>query len=416
MKESVNRPIAIDLFAGAGGFSLGAEQAGFDVVVAVEKDPVHALVHGFNFPQTRVFCADAGQLTGAQIWQAVREIKPETNAIDLVLGGPPCQGFSPMGKQDLKDDRNNLVLQFCRLVIELQPRYFVMENVPGLQLGKYKWLLRRLKQEFKHAGYRITEPVQLLNSLDFGVPQIRKRLFLLGRKHGEREFAYPVPLKNPPTVGDAIADLPNLDDFPQLFAIDELPLSPSQLAGLENRASDYAKRLRGLLEDRGDRAYPRGWEPQLLTGFRRTRHQETSIVRFQNTPPGQVEKVSRFKRLHWQEYCCTLRAGTNAERGAHTSARPIHPQYPRVISVREAARLHSFPDWFRLHATKWHGFRQVGNSVPPLLGRAVAGEAIAAMGLNPRKPEEIVSLGDPQWLHWTCQQALKYWQIFRGST
>jgi DNA (cytosine-5)-methyltransferase 1 len=412
MNENLPRPIAIDLFAGAGGFSLGAEQAGFDVAIAVEKDPVHALVHAFNFPHARVLCADVAELTGAQILQAAKEIKPEINAIDLVIGGPPCQGFSPMGKQDPKDDRNNLVLQFCRLVIELQPRYFVMENVPGLRLGKYKWLLRRVKQEFKQAGYRITEPVQMLNSLDFGVPQIRKRLFLLGRKQGEQNFPYPTPLTDPPTVRDAIADLPNLDRFPELFASDRLRLTPYRLKKLEKNASEYVRRLRGRGEDEADLAYPREWERRILTGFRRTRHQETSIARFQGTSPGQMEKISRFKRLHWEGYCCTLRAGTNAERGAHTSARPIHPQHPRVISVREAARLHSFPDWFHLHATKWHGFRQVGNSVPPLLARAVTREAIAAMELNPVKPQESLFLGDPQWLQWTCQKARQYLHVF----
>ncbi|NEO27528.1 MAG: DNA cytosine methyltransferase, partial [Kamptonema sp. SIO4C4] len=136
MRTPTSRPIAVDLFAGAGGFSLGIEQAGFDVVVAVEKDPVHGAVHQFNFPETLVLCADAAELTGAAIWQQIHRILPDATELDLVVGGPPCQGFSSMGKRQGDDARNGLVFEFSRLVRELQPRYFVMENVPGLKQGQ----------------------------------------------------------------------------------------------------------------------------------------------------------------------------------------------------------------------------------------------------------------------------------------
>jgi DNA (cytosine-5)-methyltransferase 1 len=113
--------------------------------------------------------------------------------------------------------------------------------------------------------------------------------------------------------------------------------------------------------------------------------------------------------------CNTLRAGTDSARGAFTSPRPIHPSLPRVITVREAARLHSYPDWFRFHATKWHGFRQIGNSVPPLLGRAVATQIAAALGVTPNKPTAELQLGDPQLLTFDMGGAARYFSVPRNT-
>jgi DNA (cytosine-5)-methyltransferase 1 len=125
-----------------------------------------------------------------------------------------------------------------------------------------------------------------------------------------------------------------------------------------------------------------------------TDHTALSRKRFKATPPNAVEPISRFKKLALDGVCNTLRAGTASDRGAFTSPRPIHPTEARVITVREAARLHSYPDWFRFHATKWHGFRQIGNSVPPLLARSVGSQIMKALRKNPEKPTEILALGD----------------------
>ncbi|MFM6055520.1 MAG: DNA cytosine methyltransferase, partial [Sphaerospermopsis kisseleviana] len=114
----------------------------------------------------------------------------------------------------------------------------------------------------------------------------------------------------------------------------------------------------------------------ILTSSLRTKHSPASEERFASTPHGKNEPISRFYKLDPDGLCNTLRAGTASNKGAFTSPRPIHPFTPRCITVREAARLHSFPDWFRFHPTKWHGFRQIGNSVPPLLAQAVAAEII----------------------------------------
>ncbi|HEY9653229.1 MAG TPA: DNA cytosine methyltransferase, partial [Coleofasciculaceae cyanobacterium] len=413
------------------GFSLGIEQAGFDVAVAVEYDPIHAAVYAFNFPHTQVLCADVATLSGRDIKAAVsnwalyhRQSSHCYHPIDLVFGGPPCQGFSTIGKQAIDDTRNSLVFEFCRLVKELQPRYFVMENVPGLCQKKYQPILQQLMEEFKVAGYQLTEPVQVLNAVDFGVPQQRRRLFLLGTQVGEASLVYPQSqpcnstffpkeLSEYITVKDAIADLPNLDDFDELHQTDSIKLTPTQLYKIQDSATPYVKRLRDLIPDPTNFAYSRLWNPQWLTSSMQTHHTEPSIERFKVTPPGTLEPTSRLRRLHWDKPCHTLRAGTGSERGSYTSPRPIHPQYPRVISVREAARLHSFPDWFRFHVTKWHGFREVGNAVVPLLARVLGRQIITTLQLEPSAPRICIALGDPQLLKFKHSQATQYWKLHK---
>lgn len=413
MPDLYQRPIAVDLFAGVGGFSLGIEQAGFDVLVAVEQDPVHAAVHSFNFPRTHVLCADITKLSGEEIRQACKG-----NPIDLVFGGPPCQGFSVMGKRLIDDDRNDLVFDFYRLVVELRPRYFVMENVPGICQGKHAVYLHQLCEKFVSAGYEIAKP-RVLNAADFGVPQNRKRLFLLGSRIGERPLAYPEPsCSSKTTVRDAIASLPNLDDFPELRQTDEVWLKDTHLHQMQVSASKYAKMLLGLEPDEDNFGYPRQWYTKMLTSSMRTQHSDTSIERFNSLSCGHLEPISRLRRLDWDGLSHTLRAGTGAGRGRYTSPRPIHPDYPRVISVREAARLHSFPDWFRFHATKWHGFRQVGNAVPPMQARAVGRQVINALGIKPPNYVEpmhpLLPLGfapsNTQLLRFNLKEAGQYWK------
>jgi DNA (cytosine-5)-methyltransferase 1 len=182
------RPTAVDLFAGAGGLSLGFEQAGFDVVAAVEYDPVHAATHEFNFPRAQVICADIASLTAEALQQAAERgytahgHTAALDEIDVLFGGPPCQGFSAIGQRLIDDKRNQLVFHFFRLVSELCPRYFVMENVPGIGRGGHASILAQLVCEFEDAGYRIIQPHQILNAMNFGVPQDRSRLFLIGAR------------------------------------------------------------------------------------------------------------------------------------------------------------------------------------------------------------------------------------------
>ncbi len=386
------RPKCIDLFCGAGGMSLGFEEAGFDVVAGVEIDPVHANVHSYNFPDCQVFRDDAKKLTGKNFTDAVGDI-------DVVIGGPPCQGFSLIGRRDENDSRNQLIMEYMRIVAEVQPKYFVMENVSGLTVGYGKQYLEEAIAFIQGKGYNIVRPYKVLNAADYGVPQSRKRLFLFGHRNDQIAPVYPKKTDQRITVKEAIDDLPDIDRFECLLDDDTVEYTV-------NPAYTYAKHLHSPETDPTNYSYPREWNASLLTGSLRTNHTEQSRQRFHATAYGETEKISRFRRLDPNGLCNTLRAGTDKTRGAYTSPRPIHPYYDRCISVREAERLHSFPDWFRMHKTKWHGFREVGNSVPPLLAKAVAESIITAMGIEPVKPTKILRLGEEKQLSMSVGQAL----------
>lgn len=371
------RPIAIDLFCGAGGMSLGFEQAGFDVAVALDDDPIHLDTYSANFPRCNTIRADISKIKGKDILSKAKLGKRD---IHVLFGGPPCQGFSIIGKRRLDDPRNGLIFHFSRLIRELKPLYFVVENVEGLLLGKTSDILRSFIRRVKRAGYSVVEPIGCLDASNFGVPQRRRRLFILGYQKGLSAPELPAPSSinngdgkmSDPCVWDAICDLPNIDDFEEL-------LTSNVYYGPLGLPSDYASILRGDKRDREDRSQIRKLICNGLTGCLRTAHSLETIRRFRKTRPGNFEPISRFYRLAKEGLATTLRAGTGRSHGSFTAPRPIHPLYPRCITTREAARLHSFPDWFCFHPTKWHGFRQVGNSVPPLLARSVARSIFLAL-------------------------------------
>ena len=399
-KKQEQRPIAIDLFAGAGGLSLGLEEAGFDVAAAVEIDPIHAAVHEFNFPYSRTICASVVDLTGEDI----RNKSGIGNRdIAIVAGGAPCQGFSLIGKRALDDPRNNLVFHFVRLVSELNPQYFIFENVKGLTLGAHRKFLFEIIEELKSCGYDVVEDFRVLNAADYGVPQDRRRLFLMGARKGLTLPDYP-EASGRTTVNEAISDIPDADRYRKLITSDSVKAK-------FKKGSLYSQRLRLQVKDPTNFGYVRAFDSDLLTSSTRTEHTDLSRKRFAETQPGKTEPVSRFRKPPLDGLCNTLRAGTDSARGAFTSPRPIHPVYPRVITVREAARLHSYPDWFRFHATKWHGFRQIGNSVPPLLGRAVAGQIAKAMKYRPKKPKTVLQLGNEGLLTMVMASAASYFGV-----
>ena len=413
MATSNQRPIAVDLFAGAGGMTLGFEQAGFDVLAAVEYDPIHASVHEYNFPFWKTICQSVTTITGAEI-RAKSTIGDRD--IDVVFGGPPCQGFSIMGKRNVNDDRNSLALHFVRLVIDLQPKFFVMENVRGMTIGKQKKVLQAIIQEFKSHGYKVRENYRVLNAANYGVPQNRHRLFLIGCRQELDLPDYPQALTKPPqkktaanncnvpntpNIREAIGDLPEVNHYPELKDRDWVIAQYGQ-------SSLYASQLRNLITAKDDYSYPREYDPSFLTCSRRTQHTPSTIARFAATEPGKSDRISRFYRLDLNGLCTTLRAGTASNRGAYTSPRPIHPITPRCITVREAARIHSYPDWFRFHATKWHGFRQIGNSVPPLLAQAIARQIINALKIISVKPQKKYHLTQTELLRFKMSQAEKY--------
>jgi len=416
------RPIAVDLFAGAGGMALGFEQAGFDILASVEIDPIHCATHKFNFPMCSVLCKDVAEITGSEIR---KNSAIGSSDIDVVLSGSPCQGFSMMGKRDVDDPRNSLIFHFQRLVFELKPKFFVMENVPGITAGKHKELLNILIDYFREAGYKVEENYQVLNAANYGVPQARRRLFLLGCRKDLDLPKYPAPitlvpkmnakvyrlklskkqanLPIVPSVWEAIGDLPEVENYSDLLHRDWVMAEYGD-------CSDYASLLRGNACFNGDYSYDREYDRRILSSSRRTKHSLECIERFAAAPQGEKEPISRFYKLHPEGVCNTLRAGTDSSRGAYTSPRPIHPIAPRCITVREAARLHSYPDWFRFHVTKWHGFRQVGNSVPPLLAKAVGSEIMRALGTEAIKPDLKLAWGDDLLLKLNWSEADRYYK------
>jgi DNA (cytosine-5)-methyltransferase 1 len=415
-----NRLIGIDLFAGAGGMSLGFEQAGFDIAAAVEIDPVHCAVHKFNFPKSAVIPRSVAGLSALEIRAAAGIGR---RSIDCVFGGPPCQGFSLIGQRVLDDPRNILVLEFVRLVAELNARTFVFENVKGLTVGKHKAFLEELVLAFDKAGYEVRLPWFVLDAARYGAPQHRQRLILFGARKGELVPDYPLPFCNAaddrrplpglpkgPNCKDAIGDLPDSDIFPALIESDTV------YTDRFGKPSAYAAELRMLTNNPWHYGYVREWNPALLTSSARTTHTDISRRRFRETNAGGVEPISRFFKLAPEGLSNTLRAGTDGARGAFTSPRPIHYRYPRCVTVREMARLHGFPDWFRFHATKWHGARQIGNAVPPPLARAVALAVVRVLQASPKRTEQSMKLGDPTLLYMELSEAAEHFGVAKPNS
>jgi len=411
------RPTVVDLFAGAGGMSLGFEQAGFDVIAAVELDPVHAAVHHFNFPTATTLASSVVGLDAHSILQPRNETNGKSG-VDVVCGGAPCQGFSLIGQRILDDPRNQLVRQFVRLVLELDAKYFVFENVKGLTVGAHRKFLQLLISEFEERGYAVTQPWRVLNARNYGVPQHRERLFLLGAKLGCPLPEYPELLTSDetdlfssgslppvPTCRDALEDIPDNEQFEELMTTDAVRVENWK------PKSEFAREMHCMSEGCWHFGYPRKWDAQILTSSMRTAHTDISRQRFRETSQGDVEPISRFFKLSPDGQSNTLRAGTDSARGAFTSPRPIHYDYDRCVSVREMARLHGYPDWFRFHVTKWHGGRQIGNSVPPPLARAVASSVIRALGVKPRCPRKTLELGSDSLLAMDMTEAAEFWGV-----
>ena len=270
--------------------------------------------------------------------------------------------------------------------------------------------------EFKEFGYDVVEDWKVLNACEYGAPQSRQRLFLLGAKKGLKLPTYPIAttskpgshdskLPDAPTCFDALNDLPNAERYKALLSSDEV------LVEKWGKASAYAKRMRCEVVSDEDYGYRRKWNPSLLTSSMRSEHTELSRSRFAATAAGGVEPTSRFFKLPPDGISNTLRAGTDSARGAFTSPRPIHYKWNRCVTVREMARLHGFPDWFRFNQTKWHGARQIGNAVPPPLAQAVASSIMIAMGQSSIKPAKLIPLGDVRLLRMSLAEASFYWDI-----
>lgn len=345
-------PRVIDLFCGAGGLSLGFCSAGFHLVAGVEIDKIHADTHRKNFPECSVINSDIRKLDSSEL--------ENFGDISVVIGGPPCQGFSSGGLRDVSDPRNSLIFEYLRMIERLHPSYFVFENVSGIISGKMFPIFEKFIADARLIGYEVDH--QLLSSDEFGVPQKRKRVFIMGSKKGLHKIPKITPATTRSTVGGAMSDL---------YMSESSDILDDVYSGILGVKSEYLK----LLENK----FGSNTTGQ-ISGFLRSSHSESVKKRFGDTAPGKCEQISRFYRLDSDSVARTIRAGTGADRGSHTAPRPIHPVFPRCINVREAARIQSFPDWFDFHPTVWHGFRQVGNSVPPLLSRAIADQILPLIG------------------------------------
>lgn len=366
----MNLPAVVDLFSGGGGFTLGAHAAGFATVLAIDNDLDLSATFSTNFPSAKFLPLD---LSSLDTCNSIREFGTQNGKIAGVIGGPPCQGFSFIGKRDPNDPRNELVLQFFRIVAAVQPLFFVMENVPGILSGSLRKLLDD-GLDMVSGDFEILPPLKL-DALDFGAATSRQRIFVIGY---DRKFVAPLAISDlhtaesgtQITVGDAIRDLPS----PRPTAIEKLPSGwlPYPFCADSNSLSQFARTARQRpppgLSIKKIRALQR---INLVSGVVRTIHTPKVQHRFREIPQGSIDIISRCPRLSWDSPSPTLRAGTGKDRGSFQSIRPIHPEEHRVITTREAARLQGFPDWFQFHPTKWHSFRQIGNSVSPNVAEIV---------------------------------------------
>lgn len=343
-----SRGVLVDLFCGAGGFSLGAHQAGYQVAAAFDNDAILTSSYSSNFPSTKLVLGDLSTASG----DAIRAIAQQP--IEGIFGGPPCQGFSDIGRREASDPRRQLLGHFFRLVNEVQPKFFVMENVKGLAYAEAREVLDQAIAVVSDR-YHICGPV-IWNAADFGAATSRKRLFVIGihKDHGEPFDAASLNEQMRPasTVSQAISDLGGASQT----HLDEGGLDWWKLPEAK-AASEYAAALRAR-----DRTF---------SNHRIVNHKTEVAARFATVPPGGMDSVGRHPRLSWTGQCPTIRAGTGADKGSRQAVRPLHPSEHRVITVREAARLQGFPDKHIFHRATWHSFRMIGNSVCPLISRAI---------------------------------------------
>lgn len=352
---SVNRFNIIDLFAGVGGLSLGFEMVGATVLMANEYDMSIASSYVKNRPNNNMIIED---ITKLNIDSTFKDIK---NSVDVVIGGPPCQGFSQKGqRKTINDPRNFLFKYYFNVVDFIRPKYFVMENVPNLLTAENGYFKKEVTDLFSSIGYAIASDV--LNASDFGVPQNRRRAFIIG-KMGEKNVDFPKKQTKKITAWEAISDLAFLNsgegEFEQSYRI-----SPQ---------SDYQKLLRK--------------KSHKLYNHIATSHSSVAINRMAMIPEGGGRSDLPKKELTKSIYSGTwgriikddITVTITTRFDTPSSGRFTHPFLNRAITVREAARLQSFPDDFIFYGTKTSQMKQVGNAVPPLLAKEIAKAIIKDM-------------------------------------
>ena len=353
----------IDLFSGAGGFSLGAARAGFDLAGSVEIDPHAISVHKRNFPKSTLLQKDISTISGSEI---VQDFNIKQGEIDGIIGGPPCQGFSHMGHGNTCDPRNQLFIHFFEIVNDTSPKFFLAENVPGILNPKNSQIIDRALSIVDRYEILVDPPLRLV-AKDFGAPTTRARVFFYGFLKDEinsiSRTAFEPKNTEPVYVKDALKGLPQKIDPLWLREEDGWQKIDKIVGGV------FGLKLYEDIPDRvGDKeSITRLKEKGEVSGCLGTRHSKDLIDRYSKINQGEVDRISKSRRLVPNGFCPTLRAGTGSDKGSYQAVRPLHPIENRVITPREAARLQGFPDWFQFHHTKWHSFRQIGNSVSPIL-------------------------------------------------
>ncbi|WP_193078613.1 DNA cytosine methyltransferase [Brevibacterium aurantiacum] len=338
----------VDLFSGVGGLSLGFEQAGYQIMAANEHDTEIADAFRTNHPKAKMYTDD---LELIDLQSQFKTFRGETQ---VVIGGPPCQGFSQKGRRkSILDKRNFLFKEYVAAVDYLRPKYFVMENVPNLLTTEHGYFQYELKKAFDAIGYQIE--AQILTASDYGVPQRRRRAVILG-KLGAKPPLHPQPSEETVTVWDAISDL------------------AYHASGEGSDVEQYRTKART------------SYQTLLRTGsgnlhnHKATNHSDLALHRMNLMPLN-----SKLKSLPQEHRTKSIYAGTWTRLVKEETAPTIttrfdtpssgqftHPVMDRAITVREAARLQSFPDTFRFTGTKGSQMKQVGNAVPPRLAYAIA--------------------------------------------
>lgn len=341
-----SRYSVIDCFCGAGGLSLGFEQAGFKVEYAFDIDEKSIATYKHNCTHHRgpAFVRDIHDVSKASI---VNDLGHELGSIDVVIGGPPCQGFSVQRRGSDVDERNDLVLEYIRLITDIRPRMFVMENVLGILSTRGKAYIAQLEDGLGEIGYSIQKKTLLAS--DYGVPQSRKRVIVVGEltERVNESFSYPYPTCDEPrTVRDAIADLMDKTES-------DLP---------NHRADSLSdinlKRIRAIKEGEGHDSLPEELQLECHKKHKGHRHLDT------------------YGRMAWDKPGPTITARFDS----FSRGRFGHPVLDRTITLREGARLQTFPDSFEFMGSKVDIAKQIGNAVPPLLARQIADSVKLALG------------------------------------
>jgi len=359
----MHEPTAVDLFCGCGGMSLGAARAGFRLVGAIDFDERALASHKRNFPHSAHYGADLTGMSGSAVLEGLKIL-----TVDVLVGGPPCQGFSTMGKRDPADERNLLLTDFLRIVKEVGPSAFVLENVPALLHRRYRKLLDSALRPLKSA-YDILDP-HLLKATEVGVPTLRTRMFVVGFRKSVTtsvtDFWKMAEMPNPPVVREALDGLPA--DVTSNWTASRGGVRKVRIS---RQGAFFEAASARIPTDLGDPAAVELLSRNLVTGCIGTLHSDELIRRYAGLQYGESDEKTKSVKLDPKGYCPTLRAGTGPDRGSFQAVRPIHYMRPRVITPREAARLQGFPDWYQFDQTKWHSFRQIGNSVSPLVAEFV---------------------------------------------